>query len=898
MGNKPDQVREKVGRRMLERWKLSRVFSLTIFCIVVFIVSGMILINYLFTTEAVKEETRILRDHSEQMINTSFYLINTGLEIYDNSFNSEMQDGFSLVMDRYSKTGGNLSQMDLQDLSQRLEMEVHIINRSAVIVKSSNTLAPLLDFNTVYPDFAEFLKNISTTNKFYPDRIVTDYYTRNLTKYAYMPTPDHQYIIELALSRQEFGQEKLRQDYRNVMDQVGAINPDIDHSRLFRKNFRLVGDAGYNATSEERSIISSILNDRNSREFVHPENGSTVKYLLIDMRNDLYGADMSLIAEITYKNQRMQDKLGYLLGYHLILAAIAIISGLLLSLQISRRITRPIEELVEDVDRLADGDLDHSIRTGVTIELLRLQESTIRLVSSIRALVHELREEEEKLLQSEERYRTVVETQTELICRFRPDGDHLFVNEAYCRFFEKSSDEMLGSRFTPKMTRDERRVMEKHLASLTKDSPSGIIDQQVRALDGGIRWVQWNDTALFGEDGTVTEYLSVGREITRLKLLDESVRASDMLYRSTINAMVDGVHVIDRSYTVLLINHAFKAWIDLPPAESLVNRNLFDVFPFLDDKIRSEYVEVFETGRMLISEELQNLEKGQKGEIHTETRKIPIWFDGRVEKIVTIIRDTTDKHQVELARQNMNQMLEHEVKTRTQELEAIVHELDSFTYTVSHDLRAPLRAIDGFAHIFRLKTEPDHKQEVSYYLGKIHENIRLMDQLIDDLLNFSRMSRRQIERSVIDMEAMAKEVVMELRNVYPLVRFEVTIDELPPVRGDALMIRQVLASLLSNAIKFSQRQHRPKIRVGYTITDGEPEYFVQDNGIGFDMQYADKIFDVFHRLHPAGEYEGTGVGLAIAKRIVIRHGGHIRVISEEGSGTTFFFTVGMVHGTK
>ncbi len=886
---------------MLERWKLSRVFSLTIFCIVVFIVSGMILINYLFTIEAVKEETRILRDHSEQMINTSFYLINTGLEIYDNSFNSEMLDGFSLVMDRYNKTGGNLSQMDLQDLSQRLEMEVRIINRSAVIVKSSNTLAPLLDFNTVYPDFAEFLKNISTTNKFYPDRIVTDYYTRNLTKYAYMPTPDHQYIIELALSRQEFGQEKLRQDYRNVMDQVGAINPDIDHSRLFRKNFRLVGDEGYNATSEERSIISSILDDRNSREFAHPENGSTVKYLLIDMCNDLYGADMSLIAEITYKNQRMQDKLVYLLGYHLILATIAIISGLLLSLQISRRITRPIEELVEDVDRLADGDLDHSIRTGVTIELLRLQESTIRLVYSIRALVHELREEEEKLLQSEERYRTVVETQTELICRFRPDGDHLFVNEAYCRFFEKNSDEMLGSRFTPKMTRDERRVMEKHLESLTRDSPSGTIDQQVRALDGGIRWVQWNDTVIFGEDGAVTEYLSVGREITRLKLLDESVRASDMLYRSTINAMVDGVHVIDRSYTILLINHAFKAWIDLPPAESLINRNLFDVFPNLNDKIRSEYVEVFETGRMLISEELQKLENGQneqKREIHTETRKIPIWFDGRVEKIVTIIRDTTDKHQIELARQNMNQMLEHEVKTRTQELEAIVHELDSFTYTVSHDLRAPLRAIDGFAHIFRLKTEPDHKQEVSYYLAKIHENIRLMDQLIDDLLNFSRMSRRQIERSVIDMEAMVNEVVMELRNVYPLVRFEVTIDELPPARGDALMIRQVLASLLSNAMKFSQRQHRPKIRVGYTITDGETEYFVQDNGIGFDMQYTDKIFDVFHRLHPVGEYEGTGVGLAIAKRIVIRHGGHIRVISEEGSGTTFFFTVGMVHGTK
>ena len=124
-----------------------------------------------------------------------------------------------------------------------------------------------------------------------------------------------------------------------------------------------------------------------------------------------------------------------------------------------------------------------------------------------------------------------------------------------------------------------------------------------------------------------------------MKLLDESLRASDMLYRSTINAMVDGVHVIDRSYTILLINNAFQVWMDeLPSAEFLVNKNLFDVFPFLDEKIRSEYVQVFETGKMMITEELQNLERGM---IHTETRKIPIWFDNRVEKIVTIIRDTT-----------------------------------------------------------------------------------------------------------------------------------------------------------------------------------------------------------------------------------------------------------------
>lgn len=880
---------------MLERWRLSRQISLVIFCIVVLIVTGIILINYSVAAGAVQDNSQRLRDQSEQMINTSFRIINVGLENYDNSFNGEMEDGFSLAMEKYNKTGGDLSQLDLQDLSQQLGMEIYIINHSAVIVQSSRIQNQTLDFNLISPDFAQFLQNIRNTSKMYPDRITPDYYTGNLTKYAYMPTPDHKYIMELAYSMPEFGQQELRLDYHRVMNQIREINPDIDHARLFRKNFRLVGDPKYNATNEERSIISNILKDRKSREFEYPENKSVVKYFIIDIRSGLYGADMSLIAEITYHNNRLEDKLNRILVNHLILALILIICGMLLSVQISRRITRPIEDLVEDVDKVACGDLDHTIRTGASIELLSLQESTKRLVSSIRTLVYDLKKEKEKLLQSEERYRKVVETQAELICRFKPDGSHLFVSDAYAQFFGKSIDEMLGSRFTPEMTQKERQIMADHLSSLNRQTPSATIEQKALSLDGTIRWVQWNDTAIFSEDGTVIEYQSVGRDITNLKLLEENLRASDLLYRSTINAMVDGVHVIDRSYTILLINNAYHAWIDLPAAESLINKNLFDVFPFLDEKIKSEYFEVFQTGKTLISEEILDQ---RKGKIHAEVRKIPIWLDGRVEKIVTIIRDTTDKHRAVIAQQNMNQMLEHEVRIRTQELEAIIHELDSFTYTISHDLRAPLRAIDGFAHILTLKTEPNKQSDTAHYLGKIHENIRFMDQLIDDLLTFSQMSRRQTDLNTVDIQTIAKEVVSELMSSYPLARFEVTIDELPPTHGDLLMLRQVLTRLLSNAMKFSQKEHKPKIRVGYTISQGVPEYFVQDNGIGFDMQYAEKIFDMFLRLHPAGEFEGTGVGLAIVKRIIIRHGGHIRVISEEGSGSTFFFTVGTIHGTK
>ncbi len=880
---------------MLERWKLSRLLSVSIFFIVVFIVTGMILVNYLVTVQQVKDDRRILQDHTEQVINTSFHLVNYGLEIYDSTFNGEMLAGFGSVMDAYNRTHGEISQLDLPVLSQSIGgMEIHIINHSAVMVQTSNPERSLLDFNVIYPDFAHFLKNISNTNGFYPDRVVTEYCTGNLTKFAYMPTADHRYIIELGLARADYSNERVRLNYSGVMDQITMTNPDIDHVRLFRKNFRLVTDSSYTATRQERDIISQILHNRTSLEFEYPDRGEKVRYLLVDMRDEQYGADMSLIAEITYHDRILQERIRFLLIYHLILAGIAIIGGALLSLLISRRIMQPIEELVEDVDRVADGDLDHVIRTGVSVELLILQKSVIRLVSSIHDLVQHLKEEEAQLLLSEERYRNVVETQNELICRFRPDGWCLFVNDAYCRFFHKTREKLLQTRFDPKLTEEERRMRDEYFASLTLKDPVSTIEQQVHGPDGTIRWVQWSNTVIPGEDGEITEYQSVGREITGRKLLEADLRASETLYRYTINAMVDGVHVIDRSYTILLINDGFASWANLPPARELVQQNLFKVFPFLNEKIRQEYEHVFTTGESLITEEAFDPGNGVS---HTETRKIPIRFNDRIERVVTIIRDISDRMQAAAIQQDMNQRLEQEVKTRTQELEAIVQELDSFTYTVSHDLRGPLRAIDGFSHILTLKAEPDRGSDLAYYLGKIHENIRLMDDLIEDLLSFTRMSRKQIERSLIDMERLATEVASELESAYPAVHYDITIDTLPEASADAIMIRQVMVHLISNAMKFSHQRHHPQIRIGTIQNEGTTEYFVQDNGIGFDMQYADKIFDVFQRLHPAGEYEGTGVGLAIVNRIIIRHGGRIRVIAKEGDGATFFFSLGVGHGT-
>ena len=205
------------------------------------------------------------------------------------------------------------------------------------------------------------------------------------------------------------------------------------------------------------------------------------------------------------------------------------------------------------------------------------------------------------------------------------------------------------------------------------------------------------------------------------------------------------------------------------------------------------------------------------------------------------------------------------------------------------------RGIDGFAHILEMKLGEDSNSEISYYLRRVYDNIRLMDALIGDLLKFSRMSRQQITKQIVDLDILVNDIIAEFRSSDSLDTYSFRIDHLPVCNGDPILIRQVFVNLLSNAIKFSRNRQYAIIEIGADHIDAMNVYFIRDNGIGLDMRYADKIFEVFHRLNPSDTFEGTGLGLAIVKRIIIRHGGKIWVNSEEGTGTTFFFTLGVNH---
>jgi signal transduction histidine kinase len=241
--------------------------------------------------------------------------------------------------------------------------------------------------------------------------------------------------------------------------------------------------------------------------------------------------------------------------------------------------------------------------------------------------------------------------------------------------------------------------------------------------------------------------------------------------------------------------------------------------------------------------------------------------------------------------QRTNNHLDQLVRERTMELEAANKELEAFSFSVSHDLRAPLRAIDGFAGMLAADFGPKLPAKAQSHLDHIIESAKRMEQLIEDLLRLSRLGRQPLAKRRVDVRALVEEVWNELLRDNKERNIELIVTDLPDCVADPSLLRQVFVNLLSNALKFTGNVDAARVEVGCQRQDGEPVYFVRDNGAGFDMQYAEKLFGVFQRMHRADEFAGTGVGLSIVARIIRRHCGRIWAQAEVNEGAMFFFTI-------
>ena len=273
---------------------------------------------------------------------------------------------------------------------------------------------------------------------------------------------------------------------------------------------------------------------------------------------------------------------------------------------------------------------------------------------------------------------------------------------------------------------------------------------------------------------------------------------------------------------------------------------------------------------------------------HLHVQGKPVLDDaGRVLRLVGTVQDITERKRSDEAIQALNQ----ELRARMDEVAAVNKELEGFSYSVSHDLRAPLRAIDGYSRMLIEDYAQNVDGEGRRYLDVISANTKRMGQLIDDLLEFSRLGRKALLMSPVDLQELVKLVCDEARAMAPDRSIEFRIGTLPPARGDASMLRVVMTNLVSNAVKYSKGRDPAVVEIDGRADESETVYTVRDNGVGFEMEYAHKLFGVFQRLHAAHEFEGTGVGLALVQRIVQRHGGRVWAQSKVGAGAVFSFTL-------
>ncbi len=266
--------------------------------------------------------------------------------------------------------------------------------------------------------------------------------------------------------------------------------------------------------------------------------------------------------------------------------------------------------------------------------------------------------------------------------------------------------------------------------------------------------------------------------------------------------------------------------------------------------------------------------------------------DGRPRQYVAIRADITERKAAEETILRLNAELEQRVLERTAQLELTNRELEAFSYSVSHDLRTPLRAIDGFSQAVLEDFGPMLPEEGQRQLHTIRSSAQRMGALIDDLLTFARLNRQDLNKRAIDTARIVRETLTELGFPWTDRRIEVRVGHLSPGMGDPVLIRQVWLNLIANALKYTRLRDQAEIEIGEADIEGRRTFFVRDNGVGFDMRYASKLFGVFQRLHRIEDYEGTGVGLATVQRIVQRHGGRVWAEAAVDQGATFYFHLG------
>jgi PAS domain S-box-containing protein len=399
-------------------------------------------------------------------------------------------------------------------------------------------------------------------------------------------------------------------------------------------------------------------------------------------------------------------------------------------------------------------------------------------------------------------------------------------------------------------------------------------------------WLEGSVTNMMHEDSIQAIVLNF-RDVTKRKKVEEQLVKSEKIYK-TIASNIPGsiITIMDQNFRYLLIEGDIVETIGFS-RESIVERTMEDV---LSEESYKTWIDDFRSafnGEKIVKDTVNN-------GIDLHVSLVPLKDENQqVYAVMTVGMDVTELKKAQKQIQEMNHDLEMKIQQRTEELQVANSELEAFSYSVSHDLRAPLRSINGYAKMLEEDYSAVLDADGLRVLGTVQKNAKRMGMLIDDLLSFSQLGRMEVKRVFVDMKKIVDSLIPELTE-HAYQNTNVLVEDLHPANADIALIKQVLINFISNALKYSSRKEHPVVIIKSVLDREEIVYSVRDNGTGFNMEYSHKLFNVFQRLHSAAEFEGTGVGLAIVKRIVEKHGGKVWAEGNLDEGATFYFSLPVV----
>ena len=498
-----------------------------------------------------------------------------------------------------------------------------------------------------------------------------------------------------------------------------------------------------------------------------------------------------------------------------------------------------------------------------------------------------------KMRESEESFRTMANSMSQLAWIARPDGFIFWYNQRWYDYTGTTPEQMEGwgwqSVHDPEVL---PLVMEKWPAAIVAGTEFEM-EFPIRGADGKFLRFLTRAVPLKDNKGKVVQWFGTNTDVDQIRRVQETLNSSRAELKGIIESAMDAIISVNEKQKIILFNSAAERMFAYPATEA-IGQPLDRIIPERFRHNHSEHIDNF--GKTNVTRRSMGSLGALYGlrsdgvEFPIEASISKIETDGK--KVYTVIlRDITERKQAEEQNRQLNETLEQRVLERTMELEAVNKELESFSYSISHDLRAPLRHIDGFSQALLEDYSGNLDDQGKAYLDHVRGASQEMGRLIDDVLQLARVTRSDMHREPVDLSELARSVVTELEKGDKGRNVSIQIDDALLTHGDKRLLRILLVNLLGNAWKFTSKRDGAEIEFRQEEKDGQTVYFVRDNGVGFDMTFVGKLFGAFQRLHSVEEFEGTGIGLATVARVVNRHGGRVWAQGTVDKGATFYFTL-------